>query len=100
LKYLGFLLKPDNYEKRDWKWLIAKVEKRLYAWYNHWLSRGGRLVPNQISSQSNIGVIWRSLAFIPKCIMENLKKLSSKFLWYGSIEKSGTALVKWQALTL
>ena len=26
-KYLGFLLKPDAYRIRDWKWLLAKVEK-------------------------------------------------------------------------
>jgi len=26
LKYLGFNLKPDNYRKEDWSWLIKKVE--------------------------------------------------------------------------
>jgi hypothetical protein len=27
LKYLGFHLKPNNYKKEDWSWLIAKLEK-------------------------------------------------------------------------
>jgi len=27
LKYLGFHLKPNNYRKEDWKWLISKLEK-------------------------------------------------------------------------
>ena len=38
LKYLGFLLKPNNYLKRDWLWLIEKLEKRLHTWSHHWLS--------------------------------------------------------------
>jgi hypothetical protein len=29
LKYLGFPLKPNNYRKEDWKWLLAKLEKKL-----------------------------------------------------------------------
>jgi hypothetical protein len=28
LKYLGFLLKPNDYRKIDWRWLIEKLEKR------------------------------------------------------------------------
>jgi hypothetical protein len=41
LKYLGFLLKPNNYRKIDWRWLIAKLEKRLKYWSHQWLSRVG-----------------------------------------------------------
>ena len=29
LKYLGFYLKPNNYLKKDWVWLIEKLEKIL-----------------------------------------------------------------------
>ena len=29
LKYLGFSLKANCYLKKDWSWLIGKVEKRL-----------------------------------------------------------------------
>jgi hypothetical protein len=43
-KYLGFQLKPDNYKKGDWLWLICKVEARIYVWTNRLLSRGGRIV--------------------------------------------------------
>ena len=31
LKYLGFMLKPNNYLKKDWLWLIEKLEKRLHS---------------------------------------------------------------------
>jgi hypothetical protein len=44
LKYLGFFLKPNQYKKCDWQWLIAKVEKKINTWCNRWLSRGGHLV--------------------------------------------------------
>ena len=43
LKYLGFHLNPNDYQKSDWKWLIGKLEKRLQSWSNKWLSRVGRL---------------------------------------------------------
>ena len=37
LKYLGFSLKANMYLKRDWVWLIGKVEKRLKVWSHKWL---------------------------------------------------------------
>jgi hypothetical protein len=39
LKYLSFQLKPNNYRKTDWGWLITKIEKRLKGWSHRWLSR-------------------------------------------------------------
>jgi len=39
LKYLGFHLKPNDYKKPDWMWLLEKLDKRLKAWSNKWLSR-------------------------------------------------------------
>jgi len=43
IKYIGFQLKANNYLKRDWSWLLAKLEKRLSLWSFRWLSREGRL---------------------------------------------------------
>ena len=43
LKYLGFQLKPNAYQKGDWMWLIAKIEKRIKGWSHRWLSWAGRL---------------------------------------------------------
>ena len=31
IKYLGFHLKPNDYRKSDWKWLIGKLEKDYYC---------------------------------------------------------------------
>jgi len=44
LKYLGFNMKPNNYTKADWGWLIGKLEKMLHVWSFSWLSRSGQLV--------------------------------------------------------
>jgi hypothetical protein len=43
-RYLGYFLKPDKYKAVDWRWLIAKFEKRISHWCNRWLSLGGRYV--------------------------------------------------------
>jgi hypothetical protein len=73
LKYLGFQLKPNNYRKGDWKWLIAKLEKRLKGWSFRWLSRAGRLVLEKYVLES-IPVYWMSLAWIPKGVLEIARK--------------------------
>ena len=44
IKYLGFILKPNNYIKEDWNWILEKLEKRINIWSHHWISRAGRLV--------------------------------------------------------
>jgi hypothetical protein len=44
MKYLGFSLKENNYRKKYWQWLCAKVEKCLLSWHNRWLSCARRLV--------------------------------------------------------
>jgi hypothetical protein len=41
---LGFTLKENVYLKNDWLWLLAKVEKKIHAWCNQWLSRVDKLV--------------------------------------------------------
>jgi hypothetical protein len=72
MKYLGFHLKPNNYRKEDWAWLIEKLEKRLKVWSFHWLSREGRMVLVK-SILEAIPVYWMSLAWIPRGILEKLK---------------------------
>ena len=69
LKYIGFNLKPNNYRKVYWTWLIAKLEKRLKSWSFRWLSRVGRLVLIN-SILEAIPVYWMSLAWIPKGVLE------------------------------
>jgi hypothetical protein len=74
LKYLSFQLKPNDYQKTDWRWLIAKLEKRLKCWSHRWLSRVGRLVLVKEFLEA-IPIYWMSLAWIPKGILEKMRKL-------------------------
>lgn len=43
LKYLGFILKPNDYRFMNWTWVIAKIEGHIKVWQHRWLSREGIL---------------------------------------------------------
>jgi hypothetical protein len=45
-----------------------------------------------------IPIYWHSLVFIPKGILEKIKKMSFRFLWSGKKESEGISLVKWQPI--
>jgi len=74
LRYLGYQLKPNDYWKTDWGWLITKIEKRLKGWSHRWLSRVGRLLLIKAVLEA-ILVYLMSLAWIPKGILEKLRKM-------------------------
>ena len=44
LKYLGFIVKHNEYLKRDLAWMVSMIEGKLNLCCNKWLSRGGRLI--------------------------------------------------------
>ena len=97
-KYLGFLLKPDSYRIRDWKWLLAKIEKRLTHWSFRWLSRVGRLVLIK-SVLMAIPVYWASLSWVPKGILASIDKLCKTFLWSGSNQDTVSPWVAWDKIS-
>ena len=78
LKYLGFSLKANLYRKQDWLWLVGKVEKRLMVWSHKWLSRAGRLVLVKAVLEA-IPVYWMSLSWIPKGILERIRRICFRF---------------------
>ena len=97
LKYLGFLLKPNNYLKRDWLWLIEKLEKRLHTWSHHWLSRAGRLILVKLVLEA-IPVYWMSLSWIPLGILEKARKICLHFLWSGHKDVLVSPWVRWEKI--
>ena len=72
-KYLGFFLKPNSYGFQYWIWIYQKVEERVSAWGNKFLSKGGRMVLIKAVIQS-IPVYWDSIAYIPKGILTKIRK--------------------------
>jgi len=99
LKYLGFLLKPNNYLKEDWMWLLGKIEKRIMIWSHRWLSRAGRLTLIK-SVLEAIPVYWMSLAWIPKGILEKIRRLCFTYLWKGNKEGRTMPWVSWRRIAL
>jgi hypothetical protein len=45
-------------------------------------------------------VYWMSLAFIPKGVLEKIRKLTFRFLWSGSKEKKGIVWVTWNYIAI
>eukprot|EP00253_Pinus_taeda_P010693 PITA_10693 len=78
-KYLGFWLKPNAYKKKDWNWLIAKIEDRISHWSYKWLSRAGRLTLIK-SVLLAMPVYWAALTWVPKGILDKIRRICSRFL--------------------
>eukprot|EP00253_Pinus_taeda_P022407 PITA_22407 len=96
-KYLGFWLKPDAYKKEDWNWLIANLEARISHWSFKLLSRVGRLTLIK-SVLLAIPVYWAALTWIPKGVLEKIRRLCCRFLWAGSKDNSVLPWVAWDKL--
>jgi hypothetical protein len=88
-------LKLNNYRKEDWKWLLTKLEKRLNGWSFRWLSKVGRLTLTK-SVLEAIPIYWMSLAWIPKGVMEKIRRTCSRFIWSGSEDKYTQPWTKWE----
>jgi hypothetical protein len=82
MKYLGFVLKRNDYKKEDWIWLLKKLEKRLLSWSHGWISRTGTLVLVKLVLEA-IPVFCMSLSWIPKGTLEAAQKITFIFLWSG-----------------
>jgi hypothetical protein len=91
LKYLGFHSKPNLSKKGDRQWLVVEVEKKINHWCNWWLSRGIKLVLVKVVLEA-ILVYWISLAWVPKRILEKIRKLCFKFILLVDNKKKGLML--------
>jgi len=59
LKYVSYILKPNDYRIADWSCLIEKVEGSISIWQERWLSRVGRLVLIKLVVLEAIcGLLW------------------------------------------
>ena len=96
MKYLGFYLKPCKYMLKDWDWLITKVEKRIKNWSFKWLSKVGKLILVK-AVLAAIPVYWMHF-WIPVGILERIRKICFKFLWFGNGETSGLPWSSWKDL--
>ena len=77
--------------------MSKKVEGRIGCWTYKFLSREGRLVLLKAVLQS-IPVYWVTIAYIPKGILQKLRKKCFSFLWMAKRHSEGIPLAKWQLL--
>jgi len=97
MKYLGFLLKSNDYRASDWLWLVKKIEKQIGNWVFCWLSLGGRLVLLKYVLQ-NISVYWLSLVKVLQKILHKIRQVMFHFLWLGAKEKNEFHMVNWEQI--
>jgi hypothetical protein len=96
-KHLGYFLKPCNYLKSDWNWLLTKFEKRIGNETNRWLSLGGGYIMVK-SVLENLPVYWLTLAKIPVHVLVKIRHHVFHFLWLGNKAKRGIHLSKWDTI--
>jgi hypothetical protein len=79
LKYLGFFLKPNDYTKQDWVWMIYKVEGGCLISVTDGYPRGGVFLFKFVFESILVYRVY--FAFIPKCVFEKIRKPICRFLW-------------------
>ena len=72
-KYLDYMFEPNCYQISDWHWLVRMIDKRIKKWAYKYLSFSGRLILVK-SVLNTIPIYWLSLALIPRCIIQTIKK--------------------------
>jgi hypothetical protein len=97
VKYLGFTLKPNNYGKVDWGWILTRIKITFLSGAIGGSLGGGRLVLVK-SVLEAIPVFWHTLAHIPKGVLERIRKCCFNFLWKGSSEYKGSHLARWKLI--
>ena len=80
--YLRYFIRPNDYSKKNWVWMLARVEKCLKLWCNKWISRGGRMILIKSIIEA-IPVYWFTLSKVPTSILRRIRILCKKKLWAG-----------------
>lgn len=81
-KYFECFLKPTNYKKQDWDWIVNKFKKMLTCWDHKWLSLGGKVIMTKAFLQG-LPIFWMHLFHIPQSIIHDIESIIAKFIWYG-----------------
>ena len=79
LNFLGNVINPNDYLRKDWVCLINEIYKRLHLWCSKWLLRGGRLVMMNFVMEASI-VYWVSLAYVLIGAMDYIMKSCFSFM--------------------
>jgi hypothetical protein len=81
--------------KRRLEMVANKIAERLNGWSFRWLSKANRLTLTK-SVLEVISVYWMSLAWIPKGVLEIIRRTCSRFIWSELGDKFPQPWVKWE----
>jgi hypothetical protein len=97
-RYLGYYLKTGIHHSADWDWMIDKFTNKIKAWYNIYLSLGGRyiLVKTVLEAQT---VYWMTMEALPHTVLNKLRTLMFQFLWKGQSDSHRFHLCSWEVLS-
>ncbi len=97
-KYLGAPILNDGRDKKEFDFLLEKIQLRLAGWKIKTLSLVGRLALIQ-SVTTAIPTHIMQCALLPTKICKSMDKLNRSFLWDDSIEKKKIHLLNWDTVT-
>ena len=95
VKYLGLIIMPNDYLKRDWAWMASKIEGRINLWCNKWLSKGGRSVMMKSILEAK-PIYYASISYIIVGTIDSIKQICFNFLWRSSENKSACTWITWK----
>jgi hypothetical protein len=93
-KYLGFPLKLNGRNSRDYSFIVEKLQNKLSSWKAKLLSSAGRIVLVQ-SVTSSIPAYYMQSTALPSSTCSELDRLNRNFLWGSSSEKKKMHMVGW-----
>jgi hypothetical protein len=94
-KYLGFPLRSNGRNSRDFNFIVEKVQAKLTSWKSKLLSLAGRVVLIQ-SVTSSLPAYYMQNTALPSSICNELDRLNRNFLWGSSNERKKMHLVSWE----
>lgn len=96
--YLGLPIGAKSGDRKIWRKAIERIENRLAAWENHFLSFADRLVLLKVVLIS-LSIHYLSFFKAPSFVLTRLKQIQIHFLWGGSLGgKKKITWVKWEVI--
>eukprot|EP00253_Pinus_taeda_P008572 PITA_08572 len=98
-KYLGAPLISSVLKQSSWKYLLEKLEAKLFLWTHRALNLANRVILIKAVLQS-MPLYLFSLLAVPKWVLKAIRNLQRNFLWGSSGLNRKWALVKWERVYL
>lgn len=96
--YLGVPTINGRTSKREYQYLVDKINNKLSGWKTKMLSLAGRATLIQ-ASLSSTPYYTIQTSKLPRTTCDDIDRISRRFLWGGSEEQRKVHLVAWDTVT-